>query len=39
LLVLAFVLLIVFAMIQVWNPEQATVPPRIFLQRSIASGF
>ncbi|PWY82108.1 MFS general substrate transporter [Aspergillus heteromorphus CBS 117.55] len=39
LLVLAFLLLIAFAAIQVWKPEQATVPPRIFLQRSIASGF
>ena len=39
LLVLAFVLLIAFVLIQVWKPEQATVPPRIFIQRSIASGF
>ncbi|KAA6409271.1 MAG: MFS multidrug transporter [Lasallia pustulata] len=39
LLVLAFVLLIAFALIQVWKPEQATMPPRIFIQRSIASGF
>ncbi|KAK9234935.1 major facilitator superfamily domain-containing protein [Lipomyces kononenkoae] len=39
LLVLAVVLLIVFALIQVWRPEQATLPPRIFIQRSIASGF
>ncbi|KAF2178412.1 putative MFS multidrug transporter [Zopfia rhizophila CBS 207.26] len=39
LLVLAFVLLIAFALIQVWKPEQATVRPRIFIQRSIASGF
>nr|QZS37290.1 MFS-type transporter [Talaromyces sp.] len=39
LLVVAFVLLIAFALIQVWKPEQATLPPRIFLQRSIASGF
>jgi hypothetical protein len=37
--VLAFVLLIAFALIQVWKPEQATLPPRIFVQRSIASGF
>lgn len=36
---MAFVLLIAFALIQVWKPEQATLPPRIFLQRSIASGF
>ena len=39
LLVLACVLLIAFALIQVWKPEQATLPPRIFTQRSIASGF
>ncbi|KAJ3521976.1 hypothetical protein NM208_g13055 [Fusarium decemcellulare] len=39
LLVLAFVLLIAFVLIQVWRPEQATVPPRIFTQRSIAGGF
>ncbi|KAK3352782.1 major facilitator superfamily domain-containing protein [Lasiosphaeria hispida] len=39
LLVLAFVLLIAFVLIQVWRPERATVPPRIFIQRSIASGF
>jgi hypothetical protein len=37
--VLAFVLLIAFALIQVWKPDQATMPPRIFTQRSIASGF
>lgn len=36
---LAFALLIAFVFIQVWKPEQATLPPRIFLQRSIASGF
>ncbi|KAB8222835.1 major facilitator superfamily domain-containing protein [Aspergillus novoparasiticus] len=39
LLVLAFVLLIAFALIQIWNPEKAILPPRIFIQRSIASGF
>lgn len=39
LLVLAFVLLTAFVLIQIWKPEQATLPPRIFLQRSIASGF
>ncbi|KAH6973118.1 major facilitator superfamily domain-containing protein [Ilyonectria sp. MPI-CAGE-AT-0026] len=39
LLVLAFVLLITFVLIQIWKPERATVPPRIFIQRSIASGF
>jgi hypothetical protein len=37
--VLAFGLIIAFALIQVWKPEQATLPPRIFIQRSIASGF
>ena len=36
---LAFVLLIVFALVQVWKPDQATLPPRIFTQRSILSGF
>ncbi|OJJ67630.1 hypothetical protein ASPBRDRAFT_135321 [Aspergillus brasiliensis CBS 101740] len=39
LLVLAFVLLIAFLVIQIWKPEQATLPPKILLQRSIASGF
>ncbi|RFU29507.1 hypothetical protein B7463_g6846, partial [Scytalidium lignicola] len=39
LLVLAFALFIAFALIQVWKPEQATLPPRIFIQRSILSGF
>ncbi|KAL9066482.1 MAG: hypothetical protein Q9161_007545 [Pseudevernia consocians] len=39
LLVLACVLLIAFCLIQVWKPEQATVRPHIFIQRSIASGF
>ncbi|KAK7419760.1 hypothetical protein QQX98_003132 [Neonectria punicea] len=39
LLVIAFVLLIVFVLDQVWKPEYATVPPHIFIQRSIASGF
>jgi hypothetical protein len=37
--VLAFLLLIAFVLIQIWKPEDATVPPRIFIQRSIASGF
>ena len=36
---LAFVFFIAFALIQVWKPEQATMPPRIFVQRSVASGF
>ncbi|KAF3763197.1 MFS general substrate transporter [Cryphonectria parasitica EP155] len=39
LLVLGIVLLIVFVLIQIWKPDQATVPPKIFAQRSIASGF
>ncbi|EAL86435.1 hypothetical protein KXV22_005653 [Aspergillus fumigatus] len=39
LLVLTFLCLIAFVLIQVWKPEQATLPPRVFLQRSIASGF
>ena len=36
---LAFALLIAFALIQVWKPDQATLPPRIFIQRSIFAGF
>ncbi|OOF91977.1 hypothetical protein ASPCADRAFT_154290, partial [Aspergillus carbonarius ITEM 5010] len=39
LLVLASLLLIIFVVIQVWKPDQAALPPRIFTQRSIASGF
>ncbi|KAF7560116.1 hypothetical protein G7046_g4039 [Stylonectria norvegica] len=39
LLVVAFVLLIAFVFIQIWRPERATVPPRIFVQRSICSAF
>lgn len=39
LFVVAFLLLIVFAFVQVWLPDQAILPPRIFVQRSIASGF
>ncbi|KAM0551964.1 hypothetical protein ACHAPJ_008072 [Fusarium lateritium] len=39
LLVLAFFLLIAFVLIQIWKPDQATVPPHIFVQRSICSGF
>lgn len=39
LLTLAFALLIAFVVIQVWRPQRATVPPRIFMQRSIASAF
>ncbi|KUJ11674.1 putative MFS multidrug transporter [Mollisia scopiformis] len=39
LLVLAFALLIFFALVQVWKPEQAIIAPRVFVQRSIAAGF
>ncbi|KAI1806478.1 MFS general substrate transporter [Daldinia bambusicola] len=39
LLVLAFALLIAFVLIQVWRQERATIPPRIFLQRSVYSAF
>ncbi|KAJ4170874.1 hypothetical protein NW754_007018 [Fusarium falciforme] len=39
LLIVSFTLLIVFILIQIWKPAQATVPPHIFIQRSIAGGF
>lgn len=39
LLVLAGLFLIAFALIQVAWPKTATLPPRIFIQRSIFSGF
>ncbi|KAL1851079.1 hypothetical protein VTK73DRAFT_9543 [Phialemonium thermophilum] len=39
LLVLAGVLLISFVLIQIFKPNTATVPPRIFVQRSIIAGF
>lgn len=39
LLVLAGVLLIGFVAVQILKPETATIPPRIFCQRSIAAGF
>ncbi|KAJ5097084.1 major facilitator superfamily domain-containing protein [Penicillium angulare] len=39
LLVLACVLLTAFVLVQIWQPERALVPPRIFIQRSIAGGF
>ncbi|KAF2723078.1 putative MFS multidrug transporter [Polychaeton citri CBS 116435] len=39
LLVLAFTLLTSFAVIQVWRPKTAMLPPTILVQRSIASGF
>ncbi|OIW30323.1 putative MFS multidrug transporter [Coniochaeta ligniaria NRRL 30616] len=38
LLVLAFVLLITFVVVQIYKPDTATVPPRIFKQRSIMAG-
>lgn len=38
-LVAAFVLLVAFALVQVWLPDQAILPPRIVAQRSIASGL
>jgi MFS family permease len=38
-LVLASLLILAFIIIQVWKPNTATVPPRIFKQRSIAAGF
>ncbi|RSL95291.1 hypothetical protein CEP52_012165 [Fusarium oligoseptatum] len=39
LLVLAGLLLLGFAMVQIFLPKTATIPPRIFMQRSIAAGF
>ncbi|KAK3358937.1 putative MFS multidrug transporter [Lasiosphaeria hispida] len=39
LLTLAAVLLIAFCLIQVYKPSTATVPPRIFCQRSVLSAF
>jgi len=39
LLVMATVLLAAFALIQVWSSSRALIPPRIFIQRSIASGL
>lgn len=39
LLVLAGVLAIAFVLVQIFRPETATIPPRIFAQRSIAAGF
>jgi MFS family permease len=39
LLAIALLLLITFVAIQVWKPEQAMLPARIFLQRSIACSF
>lgn len=39
LLVLAGVLLVAFVAVQVLRPDTATIPPRIFCQRSIMAGF
>ncbi|KAF3762099.1 MFS general substrate transporter [Cryphonectria parasitica EP155] len=39
LFVVAFLLLIGFILVQVWLPDQAIMPPRVFVQRSIAAGF
>ena len=39
LLTFAFALLIAFVLTQIWKPDQATVPPRIFVQQSIFSAF
>ncbi|KAI1078873.1 putative MFS multidrug transporter [Whalleya microplaca] len=39
LFVISFLLLISFILVQVWLPEQAILPPRLFIQRSIASGL
>ncbi|CAK7236554.1 hypothetical protein SBRCBS47491_009677 [Sporothrix bragantina] len=39
LLTLATALFIAFVAIQIWKPKTATVPPRVFMQRSVASGF
>lgn len=36
---LAAVLLITFVLVQIFKPDTATVPPRIFVQRSIMAGF
>ncbi len=38
LLTLGIALLIAFVLIQIWKPDTATVPPRIYMQRSIAAG-
>ncbi|KAI0881985.1 putative MFS multidrug transporter [Annulohypoxylon maeteangense] len=38
LFVVSFLLLIAFILVQILLPEQAILPPRLFLQRSIASG-
>ncbi|OJJ45915.1 hypothetical protein ASPZODRAFT_167617 [Penicilliopsis zonata CBS 506.65] len=36
--VFATLLILAFISIQIWRPDQAIVPPRVFLQRSIVSG-
>ncbi|KAJ6135426.1 hypothetical protein N7512_000586 [Penicillium capsulatum] len=38
LLVLAGLLLLAFSAVQIWRKEDATVPPRIIMQRSVACG-
>jgi len=38
-LALSAVLLVAFVVVQILKPETATVPPRIFVQRSIFAGF
>ena len=38
LLVLAAVLFVGFAAVQVFLPKTATIPPRVFLQRSMVAG-
>jgi hypothetical protein len=39
LFVLAGILFLGFVAVQIWKKENATVPPRIIMQRSVASGF
>jgi hypothetical protein len=39
LLVVAAVLLTGFVLVQIFLPETATIPPRIFMQRSIIAAF
>ncbi|RDW57487.1 hypothetical protein BP6252_13747 [Coleophoma cylindrospora] len=38
-LTIAIALLTTFILIQIWRPKTATVPPHIFIQRSIFTGF
>ncbi|GFF36039.1 putative HC-toxin efflux carrier TOXA [Aspergillus udagawae] len=39
LLTVTSILWVAFILIQIWRPKTATVPPRIFIQRSILAGF